>query len=167
MLMIFIDATNPDSDTRKHWIELAKKFAIPIRCIYLTAPPHICQHNDAVRAFGGDIVCIGPSLFFFLPIPILFMSSYKNPIGGTPALFRLRPNMKNRDSRVHCDGQMNPENRKILPRLAFTGYASRFKEPTLDEGFLDITKLEFKVRMQLPASLSDRKEGVLASGGCS
>ncbi|RPB28575.1 PNK3P-domain-containing protein [Terfezia boudieri ATCC MYA-4762] len=91
---VVVDATNPDIDTRKRWIGLAKKCAIPIRCVYLTAPPHICQHNDAVRAFGGDIV--------------------------------------------------NPENRKILPRLAFTGYASRFKEPTLDEGFLDITKLEFE-----------------------
>lgn len=67
ILTIFIDATNPGIDTRKHWIELAKKSAIPIRCVYLTAPLHICQHNDAVRAFGGDIVCIGPSLFFFLP----------------------------------------------------------------------------------------------------
>ncbi|KAF8418544.1 putative DNA 3'-phosphatase Tpp1 [Tirmania nivea] len=91
---VVVDATNPDIDTRKRWIELGKKFTIPIRCVYLTAPPHICQHNDAVRAFGGDIV--------------------------------------------------NPENRKILPRLAFTGYASRFKEPTLNEGFLDITEVEFE-----------------------
>jgi len=98
MLMIFIDATNPDIDTRKRWIELAKKSSIPIRCIYLTAPPHICQHNDAVRAFGGDIVCIGPSLFFFLPIPFhlcfligIFhpgpLSPYENPIREAPGLF--------------------------------------------------------------------------------
>ena len=87
----------------------------------------------------------------FHPRPL---PSYKNPIGETPTLFGSMPNMKSRDSWVDCDGQMNPENRKILPRLVFTRYASRFKELTLNEGFLiPITKIEFEVRMQLPASL--------------
>lgn len=62
MINHFTDATNPDVETRKHWIALAEKFAIPIRCVYLTSPAHICQHNNAVRAFGGDVVRIPPSL---------------------------------------------------------------------------------------------------------
>jgi hypothetical protein len=41
---------------------------------------------------------------------------------------------------------MNPESRTILPKMAFTGFASRYREPTLDEGFDDITKVNFKVR---------------------
>jgi bifunctional polynucleotide phosphatase/kinase len=43
--------------------------------------------------------------------------------------------------------KLNPEKRTMLPRVAFTGFAARYKEPTLQEGFQDITKVEFKVRM--------------------
>lgn len=41
---------------------------------------------------------------------------------------------------------MNPESRTILPKMAFTGFASRYREPTEDEGFQDITKVNFQVR---------------------
>ncbi|KAM0689573.1 hypothetical protein Q7P36_010444 [Cladosporium allicinum] len=40
--------------------------------------------------------------------------------------------------------QMNPESRTMLPKMAFTGFASRYREPTVDEGFDDITKVNFK-----------------------
>ena len=45
--------------------------------------------------------------------------------------------------------QMNPESRTMLPKMAFTGFASRYREPTVDEGFDDITKVNFKVRLVL------------------
>lgn len=41
---------------------------------------------------------------------------------------------------------LNPEARQGLPRLAFTGFASRFKEPKVQEGFQDVTELSFKFR---------------------
>jgi bifunctional polynucleotide phosphatase/kinase len=40
---------------------------------------------------------------------------------------------------------MNPEQRKILPRVAFTGFAFQVWEPALKEGFQDINKVEFQV----------------------
>jgi bifunctional polynucleotide phosphatase/kinase len=43
--------------------------------------------------------------------------------------------------------QMNPEERMMLPKLAFTGFAARYREPTLEEGFVDITTVDFKVRL--------------------
>ncbi|KAI4727080.1 PNK3P-domain-containing protein [Aureobasidium sp. EXF-10728] len=39
---------------------------------------------------------------------------------------------------------MNPESRTMLPKQAFTGFASRYSPPTLDEGFVDITKVDFE-----------------------
>ncbi|AEO68556.1 d1ec0031-a820-4fe0-b96a-bb7d288df731 [Thermothielavioides terrestris] len=42
--------------------------------------------------------------------------------------------------------QLNPESRQGLPKLAFTGFASRFKEPRIEEGFQDIVPVEFKFR---------------------
>lgn len=34
----------------------------------------------------------------------------------------------------------------MLPKQAFTGFASRYRQPSLDEGFEDITKVDFQVR---------------------
>lgn len=34
----------------------------------------------------------------------------------------------------------------MLPRLAFTGFASRYREPKISEGFEDIIKVDFEVR---------------------
>jgi bifunctional polynucleotide phosphatase/kinase len=42
--------------------------------------------------------------------------------------------------------QLNPEGREALPRTAFLGYASRFKEPKVKEGFQDIVEVDFKFR---------------------
>jgi len=52
-----------------------------------------------------------------------------------------------RVSILTCMRQMNPESRTMLPKMAFTGFASRYREPTADEGFDDITKVNFKVRL--------------------
>lgn len=41
---------------------------------------------------------------------------------------------------------MNPEKRQLLPKMAFTGFASRFREPSVEEGFQDITQLDFVFR---------------------
>lgn len=40
---------------------------------------------------------------------------------------------------------MNPEKRQMLPKIAFTGFASRYREPRVEEGFQDITKVDFEV----------------------
>lgn len=91
-----LDNTNADPETRAVWVQLAHKFAVPIRCAHLPAPAKLCQHNDTVRALST--------------------------------------------------GRFNPEKRRILPHSAFTGFASRFKEPKLTEGFQDVIKVEFQVQ---------------------
>lgn len=40
---------------------------------------------------------------------------------------------------------MNPEKRELLPAMAFRGFASRFRKPTIDEGFQDVVEVDFKV----------------------
>lgn len=48
-----IDSTNPDREVRKHWIDLAKKLDVPIRCALFTASKELGRHNDHVRALAG------------------------------------------------------------------------------------------------------------------
>ncbi|KAF2002643.1 PNK3P-domain-containing protein [Amniculicola lignicola CBS 123094] len=42
--------------------------------------------------------------------------------------------------------ESNPENRTMLPKMAFTGFASRYREPKLKEGFADIVKVDFEFK---------------------
>ncbi|KAK0256084.1 DNA kinase/phosphatase Pnk1 [Friedmanniomyces endolithicus] len=46
---------------------------------------------------------------------------------------------------------MNPEKRTLLPKVAFTGFASRYRAPKIEEGFQDITTVDFKVSHLLPS----------------
>ncbi|KAI1587566.1 HisB Histidinol phosphatase [Pyrenophora tritici-repentis] len=91
-----IDNTNADPDTRAVWITLAQKLNVPIRCVLFTAPPKLCEHNDAFRALN-----IGP--------------------------------------------ESNRESRTILPHIAFSGFASRYREPKSAEGFADIITADFEL----------------------
>ncbi|KAJ6440651.1 bifunctional polynucleotide phosphatase/kinase [Purpureocillium lavendulum] len=47
--------------------------------------------------------------------------------------------------RAH-NAALNPEARQGLPKLAFTGFASRYKEPKVKEGFQDIIEVDFQFR---------------------
>jgi hypothetical protein len=49
------DNTNADVATREAWISLAKEHNVPVRCVYFTAPPALCKHNDTVRAFNESV----------------------------------------------------------------------------------------------------------------
>ncbi|PYH29708.1 putative DNA 3'-phosphatase Tpp1 [Aspergillus neoniger CBS 115656] len=92
---VVVDNTNADPETRSHWVEVAKEFNVPIRCVYFTASPALCRHNNAVRA---------------------------------------------------ANQTLNPESRTLLPGIAFGDFLRRFKEPSMEEGFQDIIRVEFRFR---------------------
>ncbi|MCJ1485322.1 hypothetical protein MMC06_005496 [Schaereria dolodes] len=52
---VAVDNTNADVETRAIWIQLAQRFGLSIRCIYFTAHPKLCEHNDTVRALNQDV----------------------------------------------------------------------------------------------------------------
>jgi bifunctional polynucleotide phosphatase/kinase len=45
---------------------------------------------------------------------------------------------------MKCWFEKNPESRTLLPGIAFADFARRLEEPTLAEGFEDITRVEFR-----------------------
>ncbi|KAF5865613.1 hypothetical protein ETB97_003031 [Aspergillus alliaceus] len=44
-----------DPETRSQWINVAKEYNIPIRCVYFSASPTLCRHNNAVRAANQSL----------------------------------------------------------------------------------------------------------------
>ncbi|KAF4548707.1 Polynucleotide kinase 3 phosphatase-like protein [Elsinoe fawcettii] len=61
-------------------------------------------------------------------------------------LFTAPPKLCEHNDTVRALGgkRMNPESRTMLPKVAFTGFTGRYIEPTLKEGFQDITKVDFR-----------------------
>ncbi|KAF1839134.1 PNK3P-domain-containing protein [Decorospora gaudefroyi] len=45
---------------------------------------------------------------------------------------------------LNISQETNRENRAILPHIAFTGFASRYREPKISEGYADIIKVNFQ-----------------------
>ncbi|KAK3388743.1 PNK3P-domain-containing protein [Sordaria brevicollis] len=52
---VVVDNTNPDPDTRKQWVDLAKKHKVPIRAVWFRTPLAVCEHNDAVRSLNKTL----------------------------------------------------------------------------------------------------------------
>jgi bifunctional polynucleotide phosphatase/kinase len=92
--LVAIDNTNADIETRAHWVRLGQEFRIPVRCVYFTATPWLCEHNDSVRALNPEL--------------------------------------------------MNPEGRSVLPAVAFRSFQQRFIAPSINEGFQDVTRVDFR-----------------------
>lgn len=124
-----LDNTNADRDVRSKWIALAAKHSVPIRCVHFLTNVQVCEHNDAVRALNETVRLSSLQWVILLihekaPCHAVFPKPWiSNPI------------------------QMNPEKRKILPKLAFTSFSSRYQRPELIEGFQDVIEVPFKVRL--------------------
>ncbi|KAL3427713.1 polynucleotide kinase 3 phosphatase [Phlyctema vagabunda] len=125
---VVVDNTNADTDVRSKWIELAKKYGVPIRCVLFTAGTALCQHNDAVRALN---VGVSSLVHLILEFP------NKNLAGDRSV------EVAQKSHKADCM-QMNPEKRTILPSIAFSSFASKFRKPSLSEGFQDITEVDFR-----------------------
>ncbi|KAI0637303.1 PNK3P-domain-containing protein [Trametes polyzona] len=49
---VVVDNTNRDKATRKHYVALAQKHKVPIRCMYFTGSLELAWHNNLYRAFN-------------------------------------------------------------------------------------------------------------------
>lgn len=89
--LVVVDNTNPDRESRRRYIDVAKKFGVPVRCFqFLTSLEH-AKHNNRFRELT----------------------------------------MQGKDKQ----GKVND--------IAFNVYKSKLLEPSLDEGFAEIVKIEF------------------------
>ncbi|SZF03234.1 unnamed protein product [Blumeria hordei] len=53
---------------------------------------------------------------------------------------------KHNDSMRALNPTMNPENRMMLPAIAFASFTKRFQSPKMEEGFQDIVEITFNLR---------------------
>ncbi|CAG8632801.1 9350_t:CDS:10 [Funneliformis mosseae] len=67
---VVIDNTNADVESRKAYINLAKKYKVPSRCFWFQASEALAKHNNMYRAFG---VVNGPR-----PLPEIAFVAFKS-----------------------------------------------------------------------------------------
>lgn len=53
---VAVDNTNANIETRKYWIDLARSLGVPIRCVHLTTPLRLAEHNDSVRGLNVNLM---------------------------------------------------------------------------------------------------------------
>ncbi|RPD65808.1 PNK3P-domain-containing protein [Lentinus tigrinus ALCF2SS1-7] len=94
---VVVDNTNRDVQTRKYYVDLAKKQGVPIRCVYFTGSLELAWHNNLYRAFN-------------LPASLT----------------------------------VSQPTRELLPCNAFTSFRANFQEPTIDEGFYEVRRVNWQ-----------------------
>jgi len=69
---VVIDNTNPDPDTRKHYLNLGKTYKTPVRCFVFTTTIAHCKHNNKFRELKntGDAK--------YKPVPDIAFNSYSS-----------------------------------------------------------------------------------------
>lgn len=149
---------------------MAQKLKVPIRCVLFTATPKLCEHNDTFRALN-----IGPEVSLPAKPPPMhecrkthFAHYFKLTVtlrdveigcaGHLKILKILLPHGETPMLTSDLQQKTNRESRTILPHVAFSGFASRYREPKLSEGFADIIKTDFQVRViqNIPRGLGCR-----------
>lgn len=131
---VVVDNTNADIETRAAWVKLARSLGVEVRMVHFTAGVKVCEHNDTVRALTGEEVSEPNGVFLSCPEWKPKSSEHGDSCFDDEAL-------------TGQTRQNNPEKRAMLPKMAFSGFASRYREPKLEEGFQDITKVDFKVNL--------------------
>jgi bifunctional polynucleotide phosphatase/kinase len=60
---VVIDNTNPDNETRKPYVEIAKKYNYHIRCVHVNTSREVIEHNNIYRSIKDGIKII-PSIAY-------------------------------------------------------------------------------------------------------
>ena len=50
---VVIDNTNPDVDSRKRYVDAAKRKDVPVRCVWVSTPREVAEHLNVMRTIAG------------------------------------------------------------------------------------------------------------------
>lgn len=113
-----LDNTNRDKATRKHYVTLAKKHEVSIR--YRPVICLTCAVHDVTISF------ISPRCIYFTgSVELAWHNNLYRAFNLPPAL------------------AATEQKRGLLPYSAFTGFRADFEEPSVEEGFAEVRKVNF------------------------
>jgi len=113
---LLIDNTNRNAETRRHYVDLAKKLSVPIRF----SPPLSYQIWTALL-----LKCLRRCIAFSGSLELAWHNNLYRAFNLPPSAAEKEPK------------------RELLPYNAFTSFRAQYEEPELSEGFTEVKKVNW------------------------
>jgi len=133
---VVVDNTNPDVPARAPYIALAKKYKVPVRCFLFTADKDLAAHNNYFRACHRQLM---EAVERGQSIETTTTTTTSSSSNGTSVTVSTSAS----EVEVITTKIRDEARRERLPEMVFATYAKRYTEPTLEEGFTEIKKINF------------------------
>ncbi|KAG0227052.1 hypothetical protein BGW42_003177 [Actinomortierella wolfii] len=161
---VVVDNTNADVATRALYIAIAKKYNCPVRCFLFTASRELVNHNNYFRAFHRPLIASAQG-YDVEAQPINEVTTTKSTKSTTTITAQSSENTaKDGETSITVSNTStvatvttststksnaikvrDEPKRERLSEMVFATYYRKFHEPTLDEGFKEIKKINFLV----------------------
>lgn len=157
-----VDNTNRDKATRAEYVQLAKRFKVPIRCVWFDVPLELAWHNNMYRAFYSrpsvqvsTNAAVETDTIKTVTTDVFenneeASSEEDNPkTKGKKAkgkkITTMTTTTKTKTTTTKVTTTSTPTgtftSRKLVPWIAYTSYRSSFEEPKESEGFNELVKV--------------------------
>ncbi|KAG0337073.1 hypothetical protein BG000_005843 [Podila horticola] len=153
---VVVDNTNPDVATRAPYITLAKKYNVPVRCFLFQADKDLALHNNYFRAFHRSLAEAEDavrSLSTSSDIPAQGTSSTTTSTSTTTTTTTTTTTVSSGEETQETSSTSSKEvtvtrirdepARERISEMVFFAYAKKYQEPTLQEGFSEIKRINF------------------------
>lgn len=150
------DNTNPDVATRAPYINLAKKYNVPVRCFLFQANKDLALHNNYFRAFHRSLAEAEDavrSLSTSSDTPAQGTSSTTTSTSTTTTTTTTTTTVSSGEETQETSSTSSKEvtvtrirdepARERISEMVFFAYAKKYQEPTLQEGFSEIKRINF------------------------
>ncbi|KAF9958999.1 hypothetical protein BGZ72_010439 [Mortierella alpina] len=165
---VVVDNTNPDVPTRAPYIALAKKYNVPVRCFLFVADKDLATHNNYFRAFHRPLIEAAERVKGNADKTTVSTTETTKTTSTTTTTTTTTTTSTtaiedNAGSSSSSSSDAEPSSttttvskqavtvtkfrdeppRERLSEMVFASYAKRYQEPTLQEGFTEIKRINF------------------------
>ncbi|KAG0366947.1 hypothetical protein BGZ54_004664 [Gamsiella multidivaricata] len=149
---VVVDNTNPDAPTRAPYIALAKKYNVPVRCFLFVANKDLATHNNYFRAFHRALVeaaeRANPKAIKTMVEVAGASTSTTTASSKDGSASTLISTSTSTSTSISANTSLatkvrDEPARERLSEMVFAMYAKKYQEPTLQEGFSEIKKINF------------------------
>ncbi|KAG0099710.1 hypothetical protein BGZ93_006371 [Podila epicladia] len=138
--------TNPDVATRAPYIALAKQYNVPVRCFLFQADKDLALHNNYFRAFHRSLVEAEDAV---RSLSTSSDASAQSSSAVTTTTTTEGPGEQAQKTSSISSKEVTVTRirdepaRERISEMVFFSYAKKYQEPTLQEGFSEIKRINF------------------------
>ncbi|KAF9190919.1 hypothetical protein BGZ51_008068 [Haplosporangium sp. Z 767] len=142
---VVVDNTNPDVATRALYIALAQKYKVPVRCFLFVADKNLATHNNYFRAFHRPLIEAAESIKSSVANTGTTITNTTTTASDAASESGSSSSVSTSTSKmaVTVTKYRDEPPRERLSEMVFASFAKKYQEPTLQEGFSEIKRINF------------------------